>query len=31
MIVIGLGLGVLFMRLFPRLDRLPLERWRVKH
>eukprot|EP00775_Hariotina_reticulata_P008729 gene8729-8910_t len=29
MIVIGVGLGVLFMRLFPRLDKLPLERWRV--
>lgn len=31
MIVVGLGLGCVFMSLFPRLDRLPLERWRAKH
>lgn len=31
MAAVGLLLGLLFARLFPRLDRLPLERWRAKH
>lgn len=28
---VGLALGVYFIRLFPRLDRLPLDKWRAKH
>ncbi|WIA38680.1 hypothetical protein OEZ86_001986 [Tetradesmus obliquus] len=31
MAALGLGLGLAFARLFPRLARLPLERWRAKH
>eukprot|EP00878_Enallax_costatus_P023359 GHUV01024843.1.p2 GENE.GHUV01024843.1~~GHUV01024843.1.p2 ORF type:complete len:106 (-),score=14.81 GHUV01024843.1:96-413(-) len=30
MAAVGLVLGVYFSRLFPRLDRLPLARWRAK-
>jgi PAT family acetyl-CoA transporter-like MFS transporter 1 len=29
MAALGLALGVMIMRLFPRLTRLPLERWRA--
>lgn len=29
MVVVGLAFGVMIMRLFPRLTRLPLERWRA--
>lgn len=31
MVVLGLVLGVVFMRLFPRLIHLPLHNWRAKH
>jgi hypothetical protein len=31
MVVAGLVLGFVFMRLFPRLIRLPLHHWRAKH
>ncbi|KAI8473191.1 MAG: acetyl-coenzyme A transporter 1-domain-containing protein [Monoraphidium minutum] len=30
MIAVGLGLGLFIMRLFPRLTRLPLGRWRAR-
>jgi hypothetical protein len=30
MIVVGLLIGLWLMRVFPRLDKLPLERWRAK-
>jgi PAT family acetyl-CoA transporter-like MFS transporter 1 len=29
MVVAGVGFGFMIMRLFPRLTRLPLERWRA--
>lgn len=29
MVVAGVALGFMFIRLFPRLTRLPLERWRA--
>jgi hypothetical protein len=31
MLVLGLALGVAYMRLFPRLIALPPQRWRAKH
>jgi len=31
MIVVGLSLGLLYMRLFPSLTRLPSHHWRAKH
>jgi hypothetical protein len=31
MACLGLALGLAYLRLFPRLTKLPLDRWRAKH